>query len=116
MGGCAHEIVELKKTHTGTRIQGYVKGAGARPFEDVLVEVFPSNGKPDEKVYNLPSEDRLTSTITDAKGRFSLRVKPGNYRLRFSYSNEWNCTYVKVSASEIRFWPKHLQIPMDIGN
>jgi hypothetical protein len=116
LSGCAHEIVEMSKAHTGTTIRGYVKREGDRPFEDVLVEVFPSNGKPDEEVYKLPSEERIVSATTDEKGRFSLHVKPGNYRLRFSYSGEWNCTYVKVAAGGLRIWTKHLEIPMSIGN
>src|SRR5215813_797353 len=116
MNGCAHEIVEMSKAHTGTTIRGFVKREGDRPFEDVLVEVFQSNGKPDEEVYELPSEERIVSATTDEKGRFSLHVKPGNYRLRFSYSSEWNCTYVKVAARGFRIWTKDLKIPMSIGN
>jgi len=108
--------VELSKARTGTTIRGYVKREGDRPFEGVLVEVFPSNGKPDEEVFKLPSEERILSATTDEKGRFSLHVKPGNYRLRFSSSGEWNCTYVKVAAGGTRILAKHLKIPMSIGN
>src|SRR5262245_532444 len=114
--GCAHEIVELSKAHTGTTIRGYVKREGDKPFQDVVVEVFPSSGKPDEDMYRLLSSERIVSARSDEKGRFSLHVKPGNYRLRFSHSGEWNCTYVKVAAGGFRIWPKHLEIPMSIGN
>lgn len=116
LNGCAHEIVEMRKAHTGTTIRGYVRGESDGPFDDVLVEVFPSNGKPDEEVYRLPSEERIVSATTDQKGRFSLHVKPGNYRLRFSHSGEWNCTYVKVTAGGFRIWPKQLEILMSTGN
>src|SRR5215813_11638907 len=116
LSGCAHEIVEMSKAHTGTTIRGYVKRESDGPFEGVLVEAFPSTGKPDEELYKLPSEQPIVSATTDEKGRFSLHVKPGNYRLRFSYSGEWNCTYVKVAAGGFRIWTKHLEIPMSIGN
>jgi hypothetical protein len=115
--GCAHEIVELKDARSGTMVQGTVyRENSSDPFEGVLVEVFTtSDGKaPVWRADGTVQRTRVAACAVRKDGKFSLQLKPGNYWIRFSKDDGWNCTYEKIEVIE-DFRAKKLHIPITIG-
>ena len=115
--GCANQVVELEQTRAGTKIRGSVyMDANFEPFAGVLVEVFtrPENATPLWNLEGTSQRTRVAACFVGENGKFRFHLKPGKYELRFSHSDGWNCTYIKIDVVE-GLRTKKFKVPMQIG-
>jgi len=115
--GCANLVVELEERRIGSRVNGSVHlEFGTDSAEGVLAEVF-TNTDDQTPLWNTGGSSqrkRVTACIVGKDGKFSFRLSPGKYELRFSLSPGWNCTYFKFEVVK-HLRSKRLDVPMKIG-
>jgi hypothetical protein len=111
-------MVEFTNAKTGTIVAGNVWRwiPDKTAADDVFVEIYAYEKGPQTEDWNPATwGEKVGSQVTKTDGKFSFRVRPGTYRLRFSISGEWNCSYVTVKAERFGFGHKRLNIEMRLG-
>ncbi|HEX6802927.1 MAG TPA: carboxypeptidase regulatory-like domain-containing protein [Terriglobales bacterium] len=89
----------------GAVLQDYRTG---KPWPGVLVEVY---NHPEvvlrDSSRNRTGQTRILGCVTDQRGRFSFKLKAGDYELRASNGGQWNVTSVVVRVRRGRFISLH---------
>jgi len=103
-GGNENVVMQVRqpmRQANGTVLQDYQTG---KPWTGVLVEVYnhPEVVLRDTSP-NRPGQTRILGCITDQRGRFSFRLKTGDYELRASNGAGWNVTSVVIRVRKGRF-------------
>jgi hypothetical protein len=89
----------------GTVLQDYRTG---KPWPGVLVEVY---NHPEvvlrDASRNRSGQTRILGCVTDQRGRFTFKLKTGDYELRASNGAGWNVTSVVIRVRKGVFIARH---------
>jgi len=95
--------------------RGRVESVNGEPLSEVLVEVFDH---PDRASFDSPvgpvGKRRVAACLTNVDGKFSFKLSPGEYALRFSQRGGWDWTtfFIKIGRFSIG---SHLTIVLEVA-